>query len=137
MSLNLLKIVAALSGKVPVSWIGASASTLALDPNTATAGIRINTNGDQEKFNPFEIFNHWLLALTSADFDVRATHTGGVLPDGTFGTWLNLATSHQWSITQSTVGTSNSTFDLEIRFASNGQILDIASFDLTATQDVA
>lgn len=74
----------------------------------------------------------WKLLGNAADYDIHATVTGGTLTSGTTGSWLNLATSRQWSVTRNSIGSKTCTLQLQIRDAVTLAVLATATVTLTA-----
>lgn len=70
----------------------------------------------------------WRLYGASADYEVFATATSGIVSTGTTGSWLGLGTSQSWSVTRSgAVGSKLATITLKIRRISDGKELDIGN----------
>lgn len=57
----------------------------------------------------------WLTGGAASDFECRAVLVSGSTPSGTMSTWLALSSARSWSITRTTVGISQSVFDVTIR----------------------
>lgn len=85
---------------------------------------------------PAGVFETWLVVGTAGLYEARVTVTSGSLTSGTTGTWLALSTSRQWEVSRATTGSSNVTFTLEIRRASDGTVLDTATITLAANAGV-
>ena len=78
----------------------------------------------------------WLPSGAAASsYDVRATYQSGTSPSGTFGSWLNLATSRSWSINNSAQDDSTITGVILIEISLTGQAtaLDSATITIQAT----
>jgi hypothetical protein len=76
----------------------------------------------------------WLQAGAASNYEVRATLQSGTFGSGTYNVWLNLGTSRNWSLTESSIGTLTNTNLLQIRSAASGVILDSAIITLSATR---
>jgi len=112
-----------------VSITNQTVSNVAVDPATATATYTVNTDGHIRVHGGGSL-EEWLVAGTSSEFDVRATHNSGSTPSGTYSSWLNLGTSRSWSLSQSGIGSLTGTITIEIRESAGGTILDSASVTL-------
>lgn len=78
----------------------------------------------------------WLPSGASASsYDVRATFQSGDPVTGTFGSWLNLATSRSWSVTNGDMdnGTLTGIILVEISLTGQATALDSATITLSAT----
>lgn len=63
----------------------------------------------------------WLVAGAAADVEVMASGLTGSTPSGTFGSWLNLATTRTWELTAIN---SSCSFTVQLRPAGGGAVLD-------------
>lgn len=77
----------------------------------------------------------WLLGGTASDYEARVTGVAGSLTGGTVGSWLNLGTTRDWYISETTPEWSASCeFLVEIRKASvPGTILASATIEVNAS----
>lgn len=110
----------------------------------ATSGYRLENDGDVfERDTPGgdSLIEGWISPSTSAgnDYEARATIVSSTSSmNGTFGTWLPLGTTREWSIqaeaTSSGIDLTNTAqITIEIRNAITTSILDTATIDLSAT----
>jgi hypothetical protein len=107
-------------------------------PNSATAGYRLNANGNVERTidgSNWTIIDVWLNSGAAGDYQVRLTPTSGTFDTGTTGSWLTLSSTRPW--TKSIVpgggsGLESAEGTLEIRRVSNLVVLDTATLKLTA-----
>ena len=102
----------------------------------ASCAYRLNLLGTVQRGNTgvFNTLETWLLFGSNSAYEARVTMITGTLTAGTVGTWLGLATSRDWSITDSTSGDGSVTcsFTVEIRDAASLVVLDSATIELTA-----
>lgn len=107
---------------------------------TATAGYRLTAAGaaQQRVQNTYTALETWLLAGTSADYEVRATLQSGTLTNGTLNTWQALSSDREWYCVDGSGDESPVVANLliEIRLTS-GTVLDSATIILSANRDVA
>lgn len=100
---------------------------------TATATYRLNSNGAAYRTNLsgtlISISGEWLVSGSASAFEARmsaASPAGsGGTTGGTFSTWLNLGTTRDWTLS-ATNNFAERYFNLEIRLASTGTVLDTA-----------
>lgn len=103
-------------------------------PATATAGYRLNNSGSASKRvagSYSAISNEWMLRGSVSQYETRATLNSGSTPSGTLGSWLSLSTTRDWELTTAS-GNITCSLTVEIRRASNGEVLDSATITLTA-----
>lgn len=115
-----------------------SANAFQISPATATASLSVSNTGFVVRTlngSPSNQYT-WCLVGVPADYDVRATHTSGTVPSGTFGSWLNCGTTRTWSISRGSIGSSTGSFLVELSEAGLATPIASATFTLTATQDV-
>ena len=77
----------------------------------------------------------WLLSGSASDYDIRATLMGGdALASGTVGSWLNLATTREWTQAAISSGEAwSSSVQIELRLAASPfTVLDTATVSITA-----
>ena len=102
----------------------------------ASCAYRLNLLGTVQRGNTgvFNTLETWLLFGSNSAYEARVTMLTGSLTAGTVGTWLNLAVSRDWSITDGTSGDGSVTcsFTVEIRDAASLVVLDSATIQLTA-----
>lgn len=112
-----------------------SLSVSSSGPFATGIGYTIKPDGGAYRGATVEtLLETWLPAGQSAgSYRIRATRIAGVLGSGTFGSWLNLSSQHNWGITQSSLGTISTTVFLELA-DSSFNVLDTATITLTATR---
>ena len=102
----------------------------------ASCVYRLNLLGTVQQGNTgvFSTLETWLLFGSNSAYEARVTMLTGALTAGTVGTWLNLAVSRDWSITDGTSGDGSVTcsFTVEIRNAASLVVLDSATIELSA-----
>lgn len=99
-----------------------------VDPTDSFAGVKLRADGTIDKReNTNSAYNqsHYSDWYTPNGGDgsgywVRATVTAGTTPSGTVGSWVALTSDQAWGISRTTVGTTTSTFTLEIATDSGG-----------------
>jgi len=76
----------------------------------------------------------WIAPQVGMDqFQARVSNvTGATLTSGTVNSWLTLTASRSWELEQSVIGSSSSTFLVEIRRTSDSVVVDSANVTLTA-----
>lgn len=118
-----------------VSITDQTVSNSRADPLDTVAQYRLNSSGIAEKSNGLGAYStiagEWLVSGSAANFDARFTPTIGTLTSGPTG-WNNLATSREFIVSQTVVGSKSCTGTLEIRNASTLAVLDTATIVLTA-----
>jgi hypothetical protein len=103
----------------------------------SVAGVFFDNSSSYSAFYYIDGFieqGNWIPTINAGlidDYEIRATRTAGVTPDGTMNTWLNLGTSRSWSITTFYPDTTSSTITFEIRNASTGTVLESCSVTLS------
>lgn len=109
-----------------------SAYGSATTPDDATAVYSVNSNGTVTG-SGFTSYT-WLLIGNASDYEIRATETSGTVTVGTVGTWLSLGTSRTWEKTRTLngAGTAEVTLSVQIRRASDLEVLDTTTVTLTA-----
>jgi len=103
--------------------------------NTATAGYRLNSNGnvETEVSGVFSFYETWIdLVANAGNYEVKATNVSGFIQGDSTGTWLGLSTSRHWYVQRNLVGVRVGILTIEIRDISSGVILASAGVDLTA-----
>jgi len=115
-------------------------SDLAFD-STASVFIRLNSNGTISK-DDGSLGNYtdteWVSPTSTgigSSYEVRATMTSGVTPSGTFNSWIALSTNRTWTLSRSNLGTTTSSFTLQIRDTATDTVQDSASFSFTVEVD--
>lgn len=123
------------TSKVVISISDETVSALSFAPVDASAGYRLNSNGEVESLtngSPVTL-QQWCTPTSAAgDYEARVTVNSGSLSSGTTGTWLALSTSRTWSVVQSGAGSSSCNFTVEIRRTGTTTVLDSATIDLVA-----
>ena len=100
---------------------------------TATATYRLNSNGGAYRTNIngtlVSINGEWLVSGSASLFEVYATWSGsGGSVGGTTGSWINLSTTRDWTLTVTNNFVVRS-LEIQIRLASSGSVLDTATID--------
>lgn len=107
----------------------------------ATAGFRLDINGQAQKFNGIEwitIDNQWLNRGNVSDYEVRVTYSkfeskGSYTFSGKIGTWIDLNTPREWISYASGENSSLSVgFNIEIRNISTKVVASTTPINLTA-----
>lgn len=105
---------------------------LRIDPTNASAAFRIDSDAHWYSSNntstPATDQGLWVNPSSfSADYEVRVTRTGGSETAFTSGpalnTWLALTSDREWRLTQTTIGSKNILFTIEIRRASDSVVV--------------
>lgn len=108
---------------------------------TATAGFRLDSNGQAQKFNGIEwitIDNQWLNRGNASDYEVRATYSkfesrGSYTFSGKIGTWISLDSPREWiSYASGDNSLLSVSFNVEIRKISDKLIVSTIPINLTA-----
>ena len=82
----------------------------------AQAGVRFASSGKAIALPANSELFDWVRPLSAvADWEIRATRTGGVEPFGPLGSWLSLAGNPEWSLIRSSAGTFTSVLRFEFR----------------------
>lgn len=102
---------------------------------TAVARYQLNLNGAAYRTNVggtlVSISGEWLTSGSASLFDVYATWSGsGGTVTGTTGSWLNLATTREWTLS-ATNNYQTRNLAIEIRLASSGAVLDTATIEFS------
>lgn len=102
---------------------------------TAVARYQLNLNGAAYRTNIsgslVSINGEWLTSGSASLFDVYATWSGsGGTVTGTTGSWLNLATTREWTLS-ATNNYQTRNLAIEIRLASSGAVLDTATIEFS------
>lgn len=113
------------------------ASALNTTPGSATAQFSLRNTGDIYRSTGtgglVDSGFDWITPQTNmAGYECRATVTTGALTGGTTGAWQSLSTSRTWSRAQTSVGTSQCVFTLEIRRVADSTVVASASITLTS-----
>jgi len=98
---------------------------------TATATYRLHSNGQAYRTDfggtLVSINGEWRVSGDTSLFDAYATWSGsGGTVGGTTGSWVNLGTTRDWTLTATNTYASR-TLSLQIRLASSGSTLDTAT----------
>ncbi len=114
-----------------------------LTPLNATAGVQVNTDGVLYNLQAASYTSEftWLTSsgTPSSSYWVRWTNTSGTLSSGTAGSWLQLNSTREFSVTftDDGGGSKSCTGTLEIAADSGGaSVLATATITLTATVTV-
>lgn len=107
---------------------------------TATATYRLHSNGQAYRTNLngtlVSINGEWRVSGDTSLFEAYATWTGtGGSVGGTTGSWVNLGTTRDWTLTVANSYQTRS-LNLQIRLASSGAVLDTATiyFEVDSAQ---
>jgi hypothetical protein len=118
---------------------------------TATAGVRVNTDGTIDKlvgavYTQIDASTDWIIPNieASSTYEVRITNVSWT-QGSSFDTeaspaevWISMAANREWSIVDATstgLGAKSLTFDIEIRY-DGGAVLDAGSFSMSADYEV-
>ena len=108
---------------------------------TATAGFRLDSNGQAQKFNGIEwvtIENQWLNRGNASDYEVRVTYSkfeskGSYTFSGKIGTWIDLSAPREWiSYASGDNSLLSVGFNVEIRNISTKIVVATIPLTLTA-----
>lgn len=104
---------------------------------TQTVAYRLSNTGLVQKVHNSvpTTLETWLVSGAASSYEVRVTDNTGNLTSGTTGSWLSLATTREWEISESGSGVTTSTnLTVEIRMAASPfTVLDTAYVDITVT----
>jgi hypothetical protein len=119
----------------------ATYSASAFSPNDATITVIFNSNGlTQISQNNGGSINQytWQGNGTASQYDIRATVTSGTVSGSATATWLNLASSVQWSCirTENLTGTTTAVLTVEIRDASTLALVASGTVTLQAVVEI-
>lgn len=124
----------------PVYLEQLSASALVFSPETATAAVRLTSDGDADsQLNLGSWVNQfaWLLVGAGADFECRVSMTSGTSFSGSaLDTWLGLGSTRSWSLDRSSTGITEGFATLELRRAGTSFILASDTITLSATVEL-
>lgn len=127
------------SNTAPVNLLGAFLLDVQIDPTDAGNGYRLSNAGTElarDTISGYSVINTWLVAGVVADYEARVTVVSGVTPSGSaVNDWLNLGTTRSWTLSQTSPGTKESKFTIEVRFAA-GALIDSATVDMNINVDV-
>jgi hypothetical protein len=107
----------------------------------ATAGYRLDSNGQAQKFNGIEwvtIENQWLNRGNASDYEVRVTYSkfeskGSYTFSGKIGTWIDLSAPREWiSYASGDNSLLSVGFNVEIRNISTKIVVATIPLTLTA-----
>jgi hypothetical protein len=118
--LRLSQLVGTISPPVQFSSITPYIST----PNGGTATLDVYSGGTYAGTNSGG--DTWLLYGSAGNFDVRLNKSSGATPTGSsVNTWINMASSQSWSLTQAAGGpaSKNMIGSFDIRDSSSGTVI--------------
>lgn len=124
-----------------VQLIGYFFSAVGVGATTCTMTFKSNGVLEGNSGGPFDIVEingeWWSLspAITSgvgASYEIRCTESVGTVSSGTTGSWLSLSTDRSWTRNSGGVGEQEVECLIEIRRASDGVVLDSATYTLNA-----
>lgn len=128
------------NASVAISDQDAANMSLAGLGGTATATYRLHSNGQAYRTNLngtlVSINGEWRVSGDTSLFEAYATWTGtGGSVGGTTGSWVNLGTTRDWTLTVANSYQTRS-LNLQIRLASSGAVLDTATiyFEVDSAQ---
>lgn len=98
---------------------------------TATATVSFRTDGQVFNHNSIDL-GDWITppGFAPGSYEIRATPNPDTPDTGTMNNWLALTSQRNWSETQSGIGNSVKTFQIEIRLGST--VLFTGDVTLTA-----
>jgi hypothetical protein len=99
-----------------------------IDPLDATCSISYQS-GRNVVDHTAAVLETWADAGLGANYEIRATKTGGVDPTSgpALSTWHNLGTTRTWELFRGSLGANNCYLTIEIREAGTSTILDSAA----------
>lgn len=107
-------------------------SSTAADPASASTLVRFSNNGQLYGPTSSNSLEFWKDEGANSDFDIRATKISGTTPTGTFGNWLNLGTTRDWTLGRTGIGTNECVIDFEIRDTTTGTVLTTGRITMRA-----
>lgn len=113
-----------------------SGSISAYGSGTQVASVRVANDGKvytgQQGF--FTLYSAWLVSGSNGDFDIRCTVNSGTIDSGATGTWLNLASTRDWSVidTNDNGVSATANITLQIRDAVSLTVLASGTWQLDA-----
>ncbi len=120
-----------------------SATAITVAPTNAAAQYQLTAAGDIRSTingggNTVFDTGDWISPqVNMASYEARVTVTSGSLSSGTTGAWQSLATTRTWTKTAVPgVGLQTCVFTLEIRRASDAQVMASASITMQAESSV-
>ena len=127
------------NASVAISNQTATNYSLSGSGGTATATYRLASSGQASRTNVggtlVSISSEWLTTGSASLFDVYATVSGsGGVFTGTTGSWLNLATTRDWTLS-ATNSYQERSLAIQIRLASSGAVLDTATIELSVDSE--
>lgn len=131
--MSLLKFFGTAAPQVNIFDTSASRST---GSGSATATYRLaNTGiGSATLFGGGTSAWTWLLSGLNSDYQVRAILNAGDTPSGdSLNAWLSLASTRDWTLTQTGIGLKQCTLVIQIRRVSDLVVIDSATVDIDAT----
>lgn len=114
-----------------------SASRSVTDPSNANAGWRFNADGTVDRRQGSWSYNHDWCDPTGGtpgdDFEIRCTVDSGSTPTGSStGSWLSLASTCSWSLSQTSVGSKTASLTIEIRDVATETLQDSQTYAISA-----
>lgn len=107
------------------------------DASSATAGWSFSTDGTVDILEGSSIYDHdWATPAGSPHigfyYEIRATKNSGSDPDGSaVGSWLS--TFVQWTVSQTGVGVTLCSLNIEIRDANSQVVLSSGTYTMSAS----
>ena len=118
--------------------LGANVVDIAIDPQNALAGYRLNSNGDEETrtgVGAYAFIGRWLLVGVASDYEAQYT-TGDSVDIDPPNVWKTLGSNNTFEQSQASIGTSLSTGTIKIRRITDNTELADAVLDIEARVDV-
>lgn len=115
-----------------VNLVGGYAYGSAVAPADATSTYSLTNAGLEQRSGSAD--TTWLTSGVAADYDVRATVTGGTLTSGATGSWINLGTTRSWVRTRTinVAGSDVVTLTIEISLAGAATAIATAAVTIEA-----
>ena len=90
-----------------IAAIGAYLSDLAIDPDDAEVGFKVDSDGDVYSYNNFgdayASIGTWLLSGSNSDYECKLSGTGDTPAGSAIDTWLGCGSDRAWTLTQTTI----------------------------------
>lgn len=128
-----MALLGAIAGVV-ISITNRSISVITGGFSSATVGYRLNSNGNVERNQQgsYSTIEQWCTPASQAsNYEARATIVSGS-PSGTFGSWLALSSSREWTLFAAQNNFETAQITVEIRQTGTTTVLDSATITLTA-----
>lgn len=129
-------------GGARVSLSNTTVSDSTVSPTNANARYKLEADGDIIRTlvnGGATDLGDWISpkAFAGSNYECRSTVTSGSLSvDPSAGSWISLGSDREWSRQQSTTGTSQGIFTLEIRHSVSLVVLATATIQLDAEKTI-